>query len=379
MKLNRRYLTLIACCLIHLIIGSVYADSVLYDVITQSTGWGRSWLVAGFSITILALGCSAAFYRRCFQGKNCESLLVQVAGIYIITMGLIWLTITSDKSLESLEEPFRLVGYMAVCISRGGCIGVLYAMTVGTVTELFTQRRGLCSGLVVMSFGLGSLIATKLYTLFLQYPIQNMILLQIGYWAVLLIAALVYQKEGVITYTSFSTVIQESMWKRLSIIFFLNICVGITLLSNLVALTLEQGLEYTDALWLVGAAGIANGLGRIIYSTLSDTFGRLEVLRLALLVQTFCLIILPWCWEVAILGIISVYGGGFALMPSICAEQLSDGTNGYSALLIWWGIAGLVGPLAYLAMPYLQLLVITSGVACICATNALHYSQNSIK
>lgn len=371
-----KYLTLTSCCLIHLVIGSVYADSVLYDVIIQSTGWERSWLVGGFAATILALGVAAANYRRQFQGGDQKSLLIITSVIYMIDMELLYLTFMPHKWLQ---PEIALVAYLSASIIRGGCIGVMYALTVTTVTELFTHYRGLCSGLVVMSFGLGSLVATKLYVYVLQFPLHNLMLLQCGYWVVLIVAMLLYQENKTITYMPIADVVQEPMWRQLSVIFFLNICVGITLLSNLVALTVERGLDYTDALWLVGAAGIANGIGRIIYSTLSDTFGRLEVLRVALVIQTLCLIILPWCWEIAILGIISVYGGGFALMPSICAEQLSDGTNGYSALLIWWGIAGLVGPLVYLAMPYLQLLVITSGVACICATNALRYSQNAVK
>lgn len=149
------------------------------------------------------------------------------------------------------------------------------------------------------------------------------------------------------------------------------------MLSNLVALTVERGIDYVDAIWLVGAAGVANGLGRIFYSTLSDIFGRMRVLSIALVFQTICLAILPWCWEVAVLGIISVYGGVFAMMPSICAAHLSDGTSGYSALLVWWGVAGLVGPMLYLAIPYVGLLIAASLVASICVWDTIRYLNTS--
>lgn len=365
-----RYFTLAACCLVHLVIGSVYADSVLYQTICDSTGWERSWLVGGFAATILALGVAAARYRRQFQGCDQKSILLIISVIYMIDMGLLYLTFTPYKWLQS---EIALVAYMVASIIRGGCIGVMYALTVTTVTELFTERRGLCSGLVVMSFGLGSLVATKLYVYVLQFPLQNLMLLQYGYWVVLIVAMLLYQENKTITYIPIADVVQEPMWRRLSVIFFLNICVGITLLSNLVALTVERGIDYNTALWLVGAAGIANGLGRIFYSTLSDIFGRMRMLCVALLFQTVCLIILPWCWEVAILGIISVYGGGFALMPSICAAYLSNGTSGYSALLVWWGVAGLVGPLLYLAIPHVVLLLAASLLAYICAKDTIEY------
>ena len=365
-----RYFTLTACCLVHLVIGSVYADSVLYQAICDSTGWERSWLVGGFAATILALGVAAASYRRQFQGCDQKSLLLITSVIYMIDMGLLYLTFMTHKWLQ---PEIALLAYLISSVIRGGCIGVMYALTVTTVTELFTHRRGLCSGLVVMSFGLGSLLATKLYIYVLQFPLQNLMLLQFGYWVVLIVAMLLYQENKTITYTPVSTVVKEPMWRRLSVIFFLNICVGITLLSNLVALTVERGIDYNTALWLVGAAGVANGLGRIFYSTLSDIFGRMRVLSIALLFQSICLAILPWCWEVAILGIISVYGGGFAMMPSICAAYLSNGTSGYSALLVWWGVAGLVGPLLYLAIPHVALLLVASLLACICAVDADKY------
>lgn len=365
-----RYFTLAACCLVHLVIGSVYADSVLYQTICDSTGWERSWLVGGFAATILALGVAAASYRRQFQGDDQKSLLIITSVIYMIDMGLLYLTFTSYKWLQS---EIALVAYIVASVIRGGCIGVMYALTVSTITELFTHHRGLCSGLVVMSFGLGSLVATKLYVYVLQFPLQNLMLLQCGYGVVLIVAMLLYQENKTITYMPIAEVVQEPMWKRLSVIFFLNICVGITLLSNLVALTVERGIDYNTALWLVGAAGIANGLGRIFYSTLSDIFGRMRVFCVALLFQTICLAILPWCWEVAVLGIISVYGGGFALMPSICASHLSNGTSGYSALLVWWGVAGLVGPLLYLAIPHVVLLLAASLLAYICAKDTIEY------
>lgn len=359
-----KYLTLTACCLIHLVIGSVYADSVLYVAITQSTGWEQSWLVGGFAATIVALGCAAASYRKFSQGSTTRMLLTEAAALYTITMGLMWAMVLHEHVLG-------IWGYLLLCVFRGGCIGVMYAVTVSCATSLIPSHRGLCSGLVVMSFGLGSLVATRAYSHLLQFSLGDMMYLQVIYWVVLVVALVMFQKGETITYTPVATVIADPMWQRLSAVFFLNICVGITLLSNLVSMTTEQGLTYTEAIWLVGAAGVANGLGRIIYSTLSDTLGRLEVLRVALVIQTLCLVMLPWCWEVAVVGIISVYGGGFALMPSICAQYLQDGVAGYSALLGWWGIAGLVGPLVYLLVPSIWLLAATSAVALVLTNNLL--------
>lgn len=354
-----KYLTLLSCCLIHLVIGSVYADSALYQAIVEFKGWERGYLVGGFAITIVALGCSAAAYRKYFNGMDYKTVLCASAAMYALSSMVIWLSILA-------EHPLELAGYWTGCAVRGGHIGIMYAITVTSVTELFPKRRGLYSGLVVMSFGVGSWIAAQIYAYILQFPLQNMILVQISYWGALFIASGLFNYPKTIHFESVKSIVQNPVWQRLSLVFFLNICVGVTILSNLVTLTVEHGISYEQAIQLVGLAGIANGLGRIVYSAISDEVGKLEVLRGILVLQTICLVILPWCWEVAILGIISVYGGGFALMPSICAQYLADGSNGYSALLFWWGIAGLVAPMLFLVAPYTQLLVISSILAYCC-------------
>ena len=181
-------------------------------------------------------------------------------------------------------------------------------------------------------------------------------------WLTIILALLLFREDSTIKYSSALTLIKNKSWQKLSSVFFLNICVGIILLSNMVNLTVDAGFNLEDAINLVGLAGIANGLGRIIFASAADYFGRLRTLKTAFLLQIFCAGLLFFNWQIGVLGIISIYGAGFALMPGICKEIFDDGTSAYSLLLSWWGIAGIFAPLIFLNFPYIEILVLTSAV-----------------
>lgn len=347
---STKILTLISCCWIHIIIGSIYAESVLYKTITQLTGWNLNIAVTGFSLSILTLGLSAAFFRKFTQNLSLKKVLSISAVFYIAFQSLLWFIISN--SADSLF-------YLAGCILRGVPLGILYAGTVSKATELSKKYVGVCSGLVVMSFGLGSLLAAKIYPILSQ---NSLLIYLFCSWLTIIFALFLFHEDSTIKYSSALTLIKNKSWQKLSAVFFLNICVGIILLSNLVNLTTNAGFDIETAITLVGISGIFNGLGRIIFASAADYFGRLETLKTAFLLQIFCTIILFFNWQIGVLGIISIYGAGFALMPGICKEIFDDGTSAYSLLLSWWGIAGIFAPLIFLHFPHIEILVVTSAV-----------------
>jgi len=350
---STKILTLVSCCWIHIIIGSIYAESVLYRTITELTGWNLNIAVTGFSLSILTLGLSAAFFRKFTQNLSLKKILQISAVFYIVTQSLLWLIISN--SADSLF-------YLAGCILRGVPLGILYAGTVSKATELSKKYVGLCSGLVVMSFGLGSLLAAKIYPAMFQTSIQSLLIYLFCSWLTIIFALFLFREDSTIKYTSALTLIRNKSWQKLSAVFFLNICIGIILLSNLVNLTVNAGFDIEVAITLVGISGIFNGLGRIIFASAADYFGRLKILKTAFLLQIFCTIILFFNWQIGVLGIISIYGAGFALMPGICKEIFNDGTSAYSLLLSWWGIAGIFAPLIFLQIPKIEILILTSAV-----------------
>jgi MFS family permease len=146
---------------IHLCIGSVYAWSIFNPALTRVEGvvnsaaddWTLRQTVQTFTIAIVFLGISAAFAGRwlervgpravgtvaalCWGGGFC------LGGLGILTHQL-WLL---------------YLGYGVI----GGCgLGLGYVSPVSTLIRWFPDRRGMASGMAIMGFGGGALIATPL-------------------------------------------------------------------------------------------------------------------------------------------------------------------------------------------------------------------------
>jgi MFS family permease len=136
-------------------------------------------------------------------------------------------------------------------------------------------------------------------------------------------------------------------------ILFLNVTAGILIIGN--ALPIMQ--ELTRAAPAVvaavfGAIALFNAVGRLFWGACSDRIGRRSAYAMIFLLQAVVFFALPglhqlWLVALAYAVILLCYGGGFGIMPSLCADYF--GTRhlaaNYGALLTAWGVAGLVGPL----------------------------------
>ena len=336
--------TLFGCCLIHLCIGSIYALSVLYTPIVNLTGWGISTLIYGFALTILSLGLTASFHQRLFPQASRKLALHNAILLWTVSNSL--LIIAANRGNELI--------YYAISIILGFAIGLLYVIPINIITEYGYEKVGRANGLVVCCFGMGSIIASKIFS---SIPLDNLIFIYVAYGVIMFVAVQLLPSTTITPSTAFS---HDKRWYMIAGIFFLNIGIGISLLSNLAQLSITQGGVPMDfAILIVACAGVANSVGRIFYSSLSDYFDRLDTLNILLFVQFFSLITM-WLWNmwtVPVLVIISIYGGVFSIMPSLMKELYKD-TTAYSHVLSMWGFAGLICPIVFnqLGMPTLILM-----------------------
>lgn len=350
--------TLAGCCLIHLCIGSVYAASVMYSSITQQNGWDISTLVWGFALTILALGWSASRHQHMFAGHVRRIVLYLGMSLWVVS--------------QTLNVVFAIGGleylYYISSILLGLAIGLLYVLPINIVAEYGYAHLGLASGSVVCCFGLGSIIASKLFTVI---PLDIMPVVYGAYTLIMLLGTRLIQDDSRIPAPGEFQ--KDRQWYAIASIFFLNIGIGISLLSNMVQLSVDNGLDTSSAVVLVALAGAFNAGGRILYSALSDRFGAWNTFCLLLWVQLASIsCVLLWnMWAVPVLMIISVYGGVFAIMPSLM-KGLYGTTTPYSQSLIVWGLAGLVCPVLFSYLGISMLLVMSVG------TVALAHSQGRL-
>jgi MFS family permease len=146
---------------IHLCIGSVYAWSIFNPQLVRVRGvvasaaddWTLSEVVWVFTVAIVFLGLSAAFAGKWLERVGPRTVGIVAAlcwggGLAIGAAGIAW-----HKLL------LLYLGYGAI----GGCgLGLGYVSPVSTLIRWFPDRRGMATGLAIMGFGGGAMIAAPL-------------------------------------------------------------------------------------------------------------------------------------------------------------------------------------------------------------------------
>ena len=144
---------------IHLCIGSVYAWSVFNPPLTRELGvvassaddWSLSSVVWIFSVAIVFLGLSAAF-----AGKWLEEVGPRMVGV---VAAFLWGGgfVIGSFGIATHQLWLLYLGYGVL----GGCgLGLGYVSPVSTLIRWFPDRRGMATGMAIMGFGGGAMIAT---------------------------------------------------------------------------------------------------------------------------------------------------------------------------------------------------------------------------
>ena len=146
---------------IHLCIGSVYAWSIFNPPLVKTLGvvssaaddWELGQVVWIFTVAIVFLGLAAAFAGRWLERVGPRlvgsiAALLWGGGFIIGSIGI---------HLHIL--PIVYLGYGVI----GGCgLGLGYVSPVSTLIRWFPDRRGMATGMAIMGFGGGAIIAAPL-------------------------------------------------------------------------------------------------------------------------------------------------------------------------------------------------------------------------
>ncbi|KAL3848224.1 hypothetical protein ACJMK2_019097 [Sinanodonta woodiana] len=116
---------------------------------------------------------------------------------------------------------------------------------------------------------------------------------------------------------------------------------------------IDEGISEDDAKWLVSAVGISNTVGRVLFGYISDKpkVNRLALYNSALLICGVATALSPLCFNYALLIVYScVFGLFIGVYVSLTSVVLVDLlgvemlTNSFGLLLMFQGIATLIGP-----------------------------------
>jgi len=365
-KLKNRWLIAVSAVGIHISIGSVYAYSVMTNPVKDIFDVDGSVIKWAFKIAILLLGLSAAFLGRWVE-KVGPKISGTTAGIFygvgILGSGL-------AVQLESL-----VLFYICYGVIGGIGLGLGYITPVSTLVKWFPDRRGLATGMAIMGFGFAALVfGPVMQTLFDAVGVSNAFYVLGVIYMVLILSSSRYIErppegylpegfkpgEGKTIKADISNIdanasLKTSRFYYIWIMMFINISCGIAIIAAASPM-MQEKLNYTpmEAAAVVGFIGVFNGLGRILWSSLSDYLGRANTYILFFAFQILAFYFLPkvsmeLAFLVILFTVITMYGGGFATLPAFLGDLFGTKQLGaiHGMVLAAWGLAGVVGPTIY--------------------------------
>ncbi len=368
-----------AALAIHLSIGQVYAFSVFkiplmahFDVGEVSVGWI-------FSVAIGMLGLSAAFGGTWVEraGPRKSMILAGIAwvlGFFVAAFGI------STGQLWLVYFGYGFIG--------GIGLGIGYIAPVSTLMKWFPDRPGLATGLAIMGFGGGALIASPLSNSLMALfgggtetenlaagLVPTFITLALSYAVIIAAGAYVirlphpdWKPEGWDPSEAKGTAMQTDLnvsanqalktpqfW-FLWIILFTNVTAGIGILENAAPMIQDYfpAVTAAAAAGFVGILSLANMAGRFVWSATSDHIGRKPIYLLYLGVGLVLYLLLALIGNsslilfiLAAVFILSFYGGGFSTMPAYLRDMFGYYQVGaiHGRILTAWAAAGVAGPL----------------------------------
>jgi MFS family permease len=289
--------------------------------------------------------------------------------------------------------------YLGYGFIGGIGLGIGYISPVSTLIKWFPDRPGLATGMAIMGFGGGALVASPLSgQLLSNYDsgfdptepgsiasgsavVLLFVTLGIGYFLFMMLGVFTVrvpaegwapenfdpasvQKKSLVTTNDVSAknAIKTRQFWLLWIVLLCNVTAGIGILEQAAPMIQDffRDAEGSSAVAAAAAGGfvgllsIANMAGRFIWSSTSDYTGRKPIYMLYLgvgMILYFCLASFgttsTLLFVLLAVVILTFYGGGFATVPAYLRDLFGTYQVGaiHGRLLTAWSLAGIAGPL----------------------------------
>lgn len=372
-----RWLVPPAALSVHLSIGQAYAWSVFKPPLESALGLSGTQSALPFQLGIVMLGLSAAFGGTLVERKGPRWAMT--VALVCFSSGFLL------SALGAATEQYWLIvlGYGFV---GGVGLGIGYISPVSTLIKWFPDRPGMATGIAIMGFGGGALIASPwsaqmlesfgtdnagIALAFLVHGLTYALFMLLG---VVLVrvprparptgraptarapAAAALTGPQVSARGALRTPQFWLLWLALCT----NVTAGIGILEKAAPMITDFFADTSAPVSVTAAAGFvallsaANMAGRIGWSSASDVIGRKNVYRLYLGAGALMYTLIAMFGDTSkplfvlcALVILSFYGGGFAAAPAYLKDLFGTYQVGaiHGRLLTAWSTAGVLGPL----------------------------------
>nr|WP_246836364.1 OFA family MFS transporter [Nesterenkonia sp. NBAIMH1] len=339
-----------------------------------------------FSLSIFLMGLSAALF-----GKWVDYRGPRMAMLASTTF---WITGFVVGSVGIFTQQLWLVG-LGYGVLGGIGLGIGYIAPVSTLMKWFPDRPGLGTGMAIMGFGVGAMIAAPFSNLMLGVfdtmgadagnSVGYLFLtLAVIYAPMMLFAAWIirvpadgWKPEGFdpsVRKTSkmvsagnvtANNALRTPQFWLLWVVLFVNVTAAVGLLPQAANFVQDFFRDDTGetfahpevaavaAAGFVGYLSLTNTLGRFIWASTSDKIGRKPIYMMYLGLGAALYVSLGTFGDtnmaafIVLAGIIlSFYGGGFATIPAYLRDLFGTLQVGaiHGRLLTAWSVAGIAGP-----------------------------------
>jgi len=377
-----RFLVPPAALAVHLSIGQAYAFSTFNLPLTKVLGLTHAaaddWKLAEvgwtFSIAIVLLGLSAAVFGRWVERVGPRKSMFTAAicfggGFIIAALGIHYHQIL-----------LLYLGYGVL----GGCgLGIGYIAPVSTLIKWFPDRPGMATGMAIMGFGGGALIAAPLSLLLMEHfktatsngVLETFVTMGVMYFMFMMIGVIAvrvpatdWRPTGWVApetprqMVTRANVAVDVAWRTPQFwllwgVLCMNVTAGIGVLgqaSPMIQEIFAGRVTPAAAAGFVGLLSLFNMAGRFFWAATSDYLGRRTTYMIFFLLGIVLYALVPSLGHlgeiggfiVAVAVIISMYGGGFATIPAYLRDLFGPMHVGaiHGRLLTAWAVAGVLGP-----------------------------------
>ncbi len=375
-KVFNRWLVVLGAILIQLSLGAIYAWSVFTPKLIEA-GWTKTQTQVVFGVGLAFFAIVMVFAGRMMPKWGPRK--VAMAGGVVLGLGYLL------GGLFGGTDFWPIVFFIGVLGGSG--IGLAYVVPIAVGMRWFPDKKGLITGLAVAGFGFGALLWVKLAgswghlianqglgNTFSIYGVVFFLTVVLGgIW-------MVYPpedwkpagwappapSEGQASSVGVDFMSGQMLKTPQFYMIFVTMLVGtgaglmtIGLMKLFPKEALQMGgLSPEASSAIAGTAmavffSLANGIGRIAWGAISDSFGRKRSIILMTASQGVFVILFQWMAGTPALLYLGAtiigfnFGGNFALFPTVTAETFGAkfiGQN-YGWVFLAYGVGGIVFPI----------------------------------
>ena len=358
---KKRWVILIASCLINLCVGSMYAWSSLSAPMATELGVEASAMASVFS-TANAVGFITMIIGGLLNDKYGPRWVMFVGGLMF---GLGMFTCGFAKSVGNLTLSYGVI--------LGLGLSLVYGCTISNTIKFFPDKRGMVGGMTTAFYGISSVIfapvADALSNAFGARATFK--ILGIVFLVIICAGSFIMQKcpagfvptgyvAPVATGKKANDKTPAEMLKMpiFYVMLLMLTCGGIfgmMIISQAkgIAINMVNAAPATATLF-VSVLCLFNTAGRLVAGSLSDKLGRINTLTIALVVALVGLAALLGASLTSAMALFAVgviligicFGTFMGVFPGFCTDQFGQKNNTVNYGIMWIGfcLAGIVGP-----------------------------------